>query len=127
MRNFIISLLCLAALIGVWAVFDSYSSSKISSYTETLQQDLITAVENEYWDSAYTQIQELSRDWHQYKKYAAFFLDTQTINEVDYSIAKAQYYIKAKDVSNSSGELSCLKEQLTFLEYNESIAPDNIF
>lgn len=127
MRNFIISVICLGALIGVWAAFESYSSDKISAYMDTIEQEVIKTVEQEKWDTAYENFQRFSRDWHKYKKKAAFFLDTQAINEADYSIAKALYYIKAKDVSNSSGELSCLREQLKFLEYNESLAVGNIF
>lgn len=127
MRNFIISLICLGVLIGVWMTFDSYSSHKLGSYKEALQQDIIKRVEAEEWDKAYETFEQFSKDWHGYKKIAAFFLDTQSINEADYSIAKSRYYIKARDVSNSSGELSCLKEQLSFLEYNESLAAGNIF
>lgn len=127
MRNFIISVICLGTLIAVWAAFDSYSAGKISDYKETLQQEVIKMAEDEEWDKAYTIFQQFSEDWARYKKIAAFFLDTQAINEADYSIAKSCYYIKAKDVSNSTGELSCLREQLTFLEYNESLAAGNIF
>ncbi|MCB6994322.1 DUF4363 family protein [bacterium 210820-DFI.6.37] len=127
MRNFVISLLCMGLLIGIWAFFDSYSNSKIDSYKEELETNIIKTVELGDWDKASHDFDDLSQDWHQYKKRAEFFLDTQTINDVDYSIAKAKYYIKAQDVSNSSGELSCLEEQLTFLHYNESLAPGNIF
>lgn len=127
MRNFVISVLCLGALIGAWAVFDVYSSDKISTYKETLQQEVIKMVESEEWDKAYASFERFSKDWDHYKKTAAFFLDTQALNEADYSIAKSHYYIKAKDVSNSSGELSCLKEQLSYLEYNESLALGNVF
>ncbi len=35
-------------------------------------------------------------------------------------------YIKAKDVSNGSGELLALKEQLKFLHENEKISFANI-
>ena len=127
MRNFVISLLCMGLLIGIWAFFDSYSNSKIDSYKEELETNIIKTVELGDWDKASHDFDALSQDWHQYKKRAEFFLDTQMINDVDYSIAKAKYYIKAQDVSNSSGELSCLEDQLTFLHYNESLAPGNIF
>lgn len=127
MRNFIISIICLGTLVGIWAAFDSYSADKIGSYMDTIEQEVIKTIEQEKWDTAYESFQRFSQDWHEYKKKAAFFLDTQAINETDYSIARALYYIKAKDISNSSGELSCLREQLKFLEYNESLAIGNIF
>ncbi len=127
MRNFIISIVCLGILVGAWAVFGFYSNHTIDRYEQALEDSIIKAVETEQWEKAYTEFRELSEDWHRYKKAAAFFLDTQAINDTDYSIAKAKYYIKAKDVSNSSGELACLKEQLVFLHQNESITWGNIF
>lgn len=127
MRNFIVSLLCLGLLIGVWAGFDSYSDTKIRNYQSDLENSIIKSVENGQWEKASEDFQTLSDDWRQYKKSAAYFLDTTTINEADYSIAKADYYIKAEDKSNASGELACLKEQLAFLHYNESLALGNIF
>lgn len=127
MRNFIISIVCLGILVGAWAVFGFYSNKTIDSYEQALENSIIKAVEAEQWEKAYTEFRNLSQDWHRYKKAAAFFLDTQAINDTDYSIAKAKYYIKAEDVSNSSGELASLKEQLVFLHQNESITWGNIF
>lgn len=127
MRNFIISIACLGILVGAWAVFGFYSNQTIDSYEHMLEDDIISAVEAEEWEKAWEEFQSFSQDWHRYKKPAAFFLDTQAINDADYSIAKAKYYIKARDVSNSSGELACLKEQLVFLHQNESITWENIF
>lgn len=126
MRNFIVSILCLILLLGIWTIFDSYSNQKIHNYQYQLEENILSSVENREWDQALSDFQALSRDWHQYKKKAAFFLDTSAINDADYSIARAKYYIKEKDASNASGELACLKEQLTFLHYNETIAPGNI-
>ena len=57
--------------------------------------------------------------WHEYRKGALFFLDTQEVNDADSTFAKTLMYIKAKDVSNGSGELLALKEQLKFLHENE--------
>ena len=72
-------------------------------------------------------MEQLNKDWHQYKKAALFFLDTETINEVDSSLTKAIKYVKARDISNSSGELNAMVEQLTFLSSNDKISWQNIF
>lgn len=127
MRNFIISVICLGLLIGCWCVFDSYSDTRLQDYISRIEAEIIPEVEAKKWDEAYDHFQAISDDWHKYKKTAAFFLDTESINEADYSLARAKYYIKCKDDSNSTGELACLKEQLTFLHYNESLAAGNIF
>ena len=45
----------------------------------------------------------------------------------DYSMAKSVKYVKAKDVSNASGELSAMLEQLTFLCSNDEVNWGNVF
>ena len=42
-------------------------------------------------------------------------------------MAKAIKYVEAEDVSNSSGELNALAEQLDFLVAREKINLENIF
>ena len=127
MRNFIVAIALLGLLIGTWSVFDNYSDNRLHGYIDKIETSIIPEVEAGQWDDASKHFDALSKDWHKYKKPAAFFLDTETINDTDYTIARAKYYIKAKDDSNSAGELSCLKEQMTFLHYNESLAWGNIF
>ena len=61
------------------------------------------------------------------RKEGCFFLDTQTINEIDYSMAKSVKYVNAEDVSNASGELSAMLEQLTFLCSNDEVNWGNVF
>ena len=52
--------------------------------------------------------------------------DTDEINEIDFCLAKAEKYIKAEDVSNSSGELNSLAEQLIFMYEQQDIKAANI-
>ena len=127
MRSFIISIVSLLILMVIGIGYSIYSDKELHSYISEIEENIIISVENEDWQAADNDFAKLSRDWHKYKKIAAFFLQTDAINDTDYSIARAKYYIKSKDVSNASGELSCLKEQLTFLHFNETISPQNIF
>ena len=60
-----------------------------------IETTIIPEIEAKNWDDAYAHFEEVSDSWHKYKKTAAFFLDTDAINEADYSIAKSKYYIKA--------------------------------
>ena len=48
------------------------------------------------------------------------------LNEADCTIEKTAYYIQAEDLSNASGELASLKDQLLFLHYNETLSAGNI-
>ena len=127
MKDLLIAFLSVAILIGAWLVFFSYSENKIETYTETIKETILPYVEAEDWDNAYQEMESLDQTWHRYKKLAIFFLDTDTVNEIDFSLAKSVKYVKAEDVSNSSGELNAMIEQLTFLSSNDRINLANIF
>ncbi|MGN0735069.1 MAG: DUF4363 family protein [Anaerovoracaceae bacterium] len=126
MRYLIISIVTVSVLIGSWLIFFSYSSDNIDDYTHFLKDEVLPAVEAEHWDESNRLMKKLDEDWHKYKKTALLFLDTQTINEIDYSLARAEKYVKAEDVSNSSGELNSMIEQLTFLKQNDEVTFANI-
>lgn len=127
MRDLLIATVAVLLLIGSWLFFFSYSEQNLGEYRTDIKETILPLVENEDWQAAYSQMEQLDKDWHQYKKVALFFLDTETINEIDYSLAKSIKYVKAEDVSNSSGELNAMIEQLTFLSYNDKINLGNIF
>lgn len=126
MKNLIISIIAVALLMGSWLVFFSYSSDNIDSYTHSIRKEIIPAVESEDWNKSRQLLDKIDKDWHSYKKVALLFLDTQTINEIDYSLARSIKYVKAEDVSNSSGELNAIVEQLTFLKKNDEVSAANI-
>ena len=127
MKDFIVSICAVAILIGGWLCFAHYSQERIDSFTAQIREEILPHVENAQWTESLQKTRALSQDWHRYKKKAVFFLDTQTINEIDYSMAKSVKYVKAKDVSNASGELSAMLEQLTFLCFNDEVNWGNVF
>ena len=123
MRALIASTLSLAILIGCWGLFYYYSNQTLNPIIDTCEDTVMPAIENEDWEEVF----RVQYDkWHQYRKKALFFLDTQSISEADSTFAKTLMYIKAEDVSNSSGELLALQEQLKFLHENEGIYLRNI-
>ena len=127
MKDFIISICAVAVLIGGWLCFAHYSQTQIDNFTAQIRADILPSVESAQWEDAYKKVQAFSDDWHAYKKTAIFFLDTQTINDIDYAMAKSVKYVKAEDVSNASGELCAMVEQLTFLCSNDEVNWGNVF
>ena len=126
MRALIVSTISLCLLIGGWAIFYNYSDNHHHEMINDCDNIVMAAVENEDWDKAYDQFKQVYDHWHKYRKKALLFLDTQTVNDTDCSFAKTLKYIKAEDVSNGSGELLGLREQLKSLHLNESISLQNI-
>lgn len=127
MRALAVSSICLAVLLAGWGVFHYISAEKTDEYISEIKEVIIPAVRAENWAAAKAGFDEFGRDWHRYKKTAAYFFDTAALNEVDYSVARAEEFIRAEDPSNSAGELAALREQFKFLHKNESISMGNIF
>lgn len=126
MRDLIISSAIVVLLIGGWLYFQGYSSGSIDSMVSDIENDIIPAVESENWQEAADMTGDLKEQWNKYKQSALLLLNTQEINELDYCFAKCEKYIKAKDVSNSSGELNSLQAQMNFLTTREKLSLENI-
>lgn len=126
MRDLIASIVIVAALIGGWLFFDSYSAKSVDEMSNFIYSDIIPAVEAEKWDDSRIMMAELTEGWDDYKTTALLFLSNHELSEIDYCLAKASKYVNAEDVSNSSGELSSLAEQIMFLKTREKITAENI-
>ena len=126
MRDLIVSVVAVALLIGAWLLFFNYSQHQINQFAGIIETSAIPLAGEADWDGCNTQISILNRKWHKYKSIAFFFLDTDSLNQIDYSMARSVQYIKAQDYSNASGELLALSEQLKRLYSNERITFANI-
>ena len=126
MRDLIVSIVIIVVLISGWIVFDNYSENQLAGFATSIKEDIIPAVEGENREDSKAMIEELNKLWHKYRSKALLFLETSEINEIDYCLAKSEKYIKAEDVSNSSGELNSLAEQLIFMYEQEKINLANI-
>lgn len=126
MRALITSTLALVILISSWGLFFNYSEKTLNDIIQECEETVMPAMEDGEWKTAYDSFRTLNHKWHKYRKSALFFLDTQDVSEADSNFAKTLMYIKAKDLSNSSGELLALREQLKFLHENEGIYLRNI-
>lgn len=126
MKHLIISACIMVVLIGGWLFFDNYSEQQLADFSSSIIEEIIPAVEDEKWEESAEMIDTFDKQWHEYRKKALLFLETDEINEIDYCLAKSEKYIKAKDVSNSSGELNSLAEQLIFMYEKQDINAANI-
>ena len=127
MRDLIVSVAIIAVLVVSWLFFDSYSDKAVSSVSATIRNEIIPAVEAEHWDLSRLMSVELWDRWQDYQDVALIFISSEELLEIDQCMAKAIKYIEAEDVSNSSGELNALAEQLDFLVAREKINLENIF
>lgn len=127
MKDLIIATLSVLLLIGSWLIFFQYSENRLDGYAKTVTDTIVPIIEEENWDRSVRELKTLNKDWHEYKKIALFFLDTDTISQIDYALAKSIKYAQAEDVSNSTGELCGMVEQIRFLISSDEVSLDNIF
>ena len=127
MKSFIISVICIALLTGAGVFFVNYSDDTLHTLMSDLDDNIIIYVESEDWQTAMLEFDKFKTDWEKYRSRAVFFLSTISLNEASYAIEKVEHYMKAEDVSNSSGELAYIKELLSHLHFDESLSLGNIF
>jgi hypothetical protein len=127
LRALIISVISMLVLVAGWGIFVKYTDEHLHELRNMIDEEILVSVSQEEWETASSSFEDLSEKWHKQKKVYSFFIDTQAINNTDYSIAKAKSYIKAEDYALATGELACIKEQLGFMHLNELITLENIF
>ncbi len=127
MRDLIISIACMLVLIVPWSLYDIYSTRTVDNYRDILEKQVIPAVESGDWKTAEESFGFIARDWDDYKKVSAFFIDTQSVNEADSYVSKAYYYIKLQDPANSAAESAFLLYRFNFLHENELPDMGNLF
>ncbi len=127
MKDLLIATLTIFLLIGGWLTFIHYADSQSKMFQKEIEKKIIPEITAENWKITEKRLDRLDEDWHKFRKISLFFLDTHTINEIDFGLAKSIKYAHAQDVSNSTGELAAMVEQLSFLTENESLSLQNVF
>ena len=126
MKDLIISLLIVSALIGGWLCFDNYSHKESYSLSNYLEEVIIPLTEEEKWEEVGELYNSFEERWRKYQNVALSFLENEQLSEIDLCVARAEKYIEAKDVSNSAGEICSIATQLQLLDKREKVTLANI-
>jgi hypothetical protein len=126
MKSLLIASAVVIVMIGGWLIFNNYSNNAVEDLIDCIQEEIIPEVEAENWEKSKKLMSKLKDDWHKYKEPALLFLNTDELCQIDYSIARAEKYIDAEDISNSSGELNSIAEEMRFIISKEHINVENV-
>ena len=63
MRSFIVSILLLLVILGCWVGFDMYSDSRLDSYIDSIEAEIMPHIESENWQNAAASLEMLEKDW----------------------------------------------------------------
>ena len=59
MRSFIVSILLLLVILGCWVGFDMYSDSRLDSYIDSIEAEIMPHIESENWQNAAASLEML--------------------------------------------------------------------
>ena len=127
MRDLIISTICMLIIIIPWGFYDKFATDTVENYKSIIKEEILPAIEDDEWDTAEKRFAFIAKDWDRYKKTSAFFIDTQSVNEVDCYVSRAYYYIKLRNQSNAAAETAFLEYRFDFLHANEIPDMGNLF
>lgn len=127
MKNLLISLICLMILIVPWLMYDRYSTSVIGSFTETIKEETMPALEKQQWDSAEKSFLQIENDWQRFEKVSEYFLDTASVKEANRLFSKTKYHIIMRDADNAAAGSAELVDVLNSLHENETLTTGNVF
>ena len=127
MKDFIAASMIMILLLGGWLFFIHYADSQSQHLIKEIRQEILPGIQSGDWPSVQQKMKVLDDDWHKFRKITLYLLHTETINAIDYSIARSIKYSEAEDDSNTAGELNAAIEQLSFLTRNQRLTLQNIF
>ena len=127
MKELIAAALIMTLILGGWIIFLHYAEDQSQHLTKKIRQEILPDIKNGSWAAVQKNMDVLNEDWHRFRKITLYLLHSETINSIDYSMARAVKYAEAEDESNTSGELNVIIEQLSFLTSNQKLTLQNIF
>lgn len=126
MKNLIVAIICILALLVPWELYDMYSTEITEDYCTALEDEIIPAIENGDWPKAQAAYDTIYSSWNKYKDVSDFFLNAQAINETGNLINKTLFHITMEDSSNAASSAAQLSNMLKYLHENEMASAGNI-
>lgn len=125
MRLLVSLAIILAAIIGL-SFWTSYS---LQASTEEVTQKIdrvMVEIQNEQWETAVKQTNDLEKSWTKAAKWWPIFLDHQEIDNIEFSLSKAKEYVFSHNAALSRGQLSELRLMLKHIPEKEAFNLENI-
>lgn len=87
MRDLLIATLTILLLIGGWLTFIHYADSQSKNFQKEIEKKILPEITAGNWEEVERKLDRLNKGWHKFRKISLFFLDTHTINEIDFGLA----------------------------------------
>lgn len=113
MKDFVISLLCVAVMVAGWCLFRGYAAASINEITGSLEKGPV----------AFSDAQE---EWDRFRSAASFFKEDGSLNEIDADMEKCRGYMASGGASMFRAQAAELSEDIEALYSNDSLTIRNI-
>ncbi|QEK13184.1 DUF4363 family protein [Crassaminicella thermophila] len=125
MRTLIAAILAIFIIIGGW--FYLYKSIEKNTFEFINTLDTISLnIQKQDWNRAFHEFNKIQKKWNKTRNLWTTLLDHHEIDNIDLSMAKADQYVKSKDISLSLGEIETLKKLFRIVKENEALTLTNI-
>lgn len=127
MKNLIISIVCILILLIPWGIYHRFSESATDRYQAIITNQIIPAAESEDWQLVQESFDFIATDWTRFRKISAYFIDTQSLEDVSEHISTASCYIQQQDSANTIVTSVNLQNKLNNLHENDAPSIGNLF
>ncbi|MDO4552875.1 MAG: DUF4363 family protein [Bacillota bacterium] len=126
MRSIVIAVVSLAVVTAAGFLFIQYSDKAFHGMADFLEEQALPAVREEDWSRVRRALEELKEQWYGHEKVCAFFMDGETLTEIECGIARVEGLAEGEEKAALLSELYSLKRQLLSLYENELLTPGNM-
>lgn len=126
MRVFVSALILMGLIIGIgiWTNLSIKDSTcQLSGHIDRIARD----VRNESWDEALIKTRRLEKVWAEKSRWWPVLLDHQEMDNISFSLARLNEYVKYRDKSLAMGQVSELKRMVEHIPENQAVTLNNIF
>lgn len=126
MKSFIISILCIAAILIAGLLFIRHSDRVVEELSAQAETSLYSCISREDWDASDQSFHDLQESWKKHKIMYLIFSDHAQPYDIDITFNRIEAYLHAKSRDQAMGEVMALKQQFLLLKQSESLSLGNI-
>lgn len=107
-------------------IFSSSYCNDICKELDILSMNIISLIESNNWDEAYSQSMTLSDKWHCYSKFFSLFTNDTELDIINDDIIHCSQYIKNNDIIESTASLHVIIHRFKHIEDFQKLTFENL-
>lgn len=126
MRSLVIPFLCVVLVFSLWCASVRHMETTKEELMSVLS-DVYSYAAEEDWERTSDRYREFFRIWKNHSNIYSYYMNTNSVDEIDLSVLRCKGYIEAEDAGSTCGELAAIAGRLTLIREESRLSLDNIF